>query len=89
MAMGAIHILAKHNLRVPEDVSIIGYDNEEWTEFCRPPLTTISLPFEQMGEIAAQMLIDRIEGQEHNNIHQDIILQPTLIERSSCIAITH
>jgi LacI family transcriptional regulator len=89
MAMGAIHILAKHKLRVPEDVSIIGYDNEEWTEFCRPPLTTISLPFEQMGEIAAQMLIDRIEGQEHNNVHQDIILQPSLIERASCIAITH
>ncbi len=84
MAMGAIHVLVSYGFRIPEDISIIGYDGEVWTEFCRPPLTTIALPFLKMGAIAAQMLIDRIEGQEHDSKHQDIILKPEIIERSSC-----
>lgn len=84
MAMGAMHRLALHGLRVPEDVSIIGYDGEVWTQFCQPPLTTIALPFDAMGAMAARLLIERVEGKAGDGTQQNVIYQPQLLERQSC-----
>ena len=58
MALGAMEAAAEVNLRVPEDVSIMGYDDQELARYTHPPLTTIVLPNYEMGRYAAELLID-------------------------------
>ncbi len=60
MAIGAMEAAAELSLRVPEDVSIMGYDDQELARYTHPPLTTIVLPNYEMGRHAAELLIDRI-----------------------------
>ncbi len=58
MAMGAIDAAVKLGLRVPEDVSIMGYDDQELARYTTPPLSTLVLPNYEMGQKAAEALID-------------------------------
>lgn len=59
MAAGAYEAIKERGLRIPEDVSVIGYDNElTLAERLDPPLTSMLLPHEEMGRLAVQMLLD-------------------------------
>lgn len=58
MALGAMEAAAELGLRVPEEVSIMGYDDQELARYTHPPLTTIVLPNYEMGRHAAELLID-------------------------------
>jgi LacI family transcriptional regulator len=58
MAIGALEAASERGLRVPEDVSIMGYDDQELARYTHPPLTTIVLPNYEMGSKAAEALID-------------------------------
>ncbi len=58
MALGCYDALKERGLRVPEDVSVVGYDDREIAQFMRPPLTTVVLPHHEMGLQAASALID-------------------------------
>ena len=60
-AMGAMQALASAGVRVPRDVSVLGFDSPEDCELCPPRLTSVEIPLEQIGRRAATMLIDRIE----------------------------
>ena len=64
MAIGAIHHAKKMGLSVPDDISISGFDNISFAEYCDPPLTTISQPAEKFGSIAMSMLFDVMNGNE-------------------------
>ena len=64
MAIGAIHGLKNNNIRIPDDMSIVGFDNIEFAKFSDPPLTTIAQPAEELGKIAMTMLLRKIEGEE-------------------------
>ncbi len=61
MAAGALVCAYKRGIRVPDDLSIIGYDNTQIAEMTIPPLTTLSQPFYGMGETGMAMLIEKIE----------------------------
>lgn len=61
VAIGAIETLHKVHVRVPEDVSVVGFDDHEMARWSRPPLTTIRQPLHEMGMKAAEMLIDAVE----------------------------
>jgi LacI family transcriptional regulator len=61
-AIGAIRALRDANLRVPEDVSIIGFDDIQIAAYHNPRLTTIRQPLRDMGETAARILLQRIQG---------------------------
>ena len=61
-AFGVIQVLTQHGLSVPEDVSVISFDNISYSEMISPPLTTVSLPSSNMGSAACQMLISEIES---------------------------
>ncbi len=61
MAAGALVCAYKRGIKVPDDLSIIGYDNTQIAEMTIPPLTTLSQPFYHMGELGMMMLIDNIE----------------------------
>lgn len=82
MAMGAIRAAHECGRRVPEDISIAGYDDMPFAASSNPPLTTIRQPVQQCGAIAAQTLIDMID--RPSATHHHIILPTELVIRSSC-----
>lgn len=80
-AIGAIRALQDMKLRVPDDVSVIGFDNIKAAAYTAPRLTTISQPLEEIGRIATQSLLNRI----HDTVppRDDITVEPELIVRDS------
>ncbi len=68
-------------LSIPEDVSVVGFDNIELSSFVSPRLTTIAQPIEEMGNLAVELLHSMITGKEKSRT--DILLPFTLIERES------
>jgi DNA-binding LacI/PurR family transcriptional regulator len=80
-ALGAIRAIRDTGARVPEDVSVIGFDDIREAAYQVPSLTTIRQPLRTMGEIAARTLVDRIEGQE--DYPSQIAIEPELIIRES------
>ncbi|MEE3031053.1 MAG: LacI family DNA-binding transcriptional regulator [Planctomycetota bacterium] len=62
-AYGARLALDQHGLRVPQDVSLVGYDNQAESAFMIPPLTTMHQPAHQMGQAAATAVLEKIQGQ--------------------------
>jgi LacI family repressor for deo operon, udp, cdd, tsx, nupC, and nupG len=61
MAIGALKRIKQMGLRVPEDISLVGFDDIPFAAYCDPPLTTLSQPAETFGQRAVQMLIALIE----------------------------
>jgi DNA-binding LacI/PurR family transcriptional regulator len=82
LAKGAISALNEAGLKVPQDVSIIGYDDIPEAEFDDPPLTTMRQPMQEVGKAAANLLINLIE--DPNAAPQQILFTTELISRSSC-----
>jgi len=82
MAVGVLHAIDETGLSVPEDISIVGFDDIPLASFTPPPLTTISQPSQEMGFLAAKMVIDRTENQSIPVRHE--ILSTSLIIRNSC-----
>jgi len=79
-AIGAIRALRESGLRVPEDVSVIGFDDVNSAAYQNPSLTTIRQPLKKMAEIAAQILLDRLSGK---NVPKRVLIKPELIVRES------
>lgn len=82
IAVGAMRALYEYKYRVPEDISIIGYDNIRQSAFLRCPLTTISPPVEKMEKICLDILFQKIEDKNLKTI-QHISLNSELIIRES------
>lgn len=84
MAIGAIKVIKEAGLRVPEDISIIGFDDISTAEHIDPPLTTIRQDKELIGQQAAIILLDKInrERDEQDDVSKVIPVQ--LIKRASC-----
>jgi LacI family transcriptional regulator len=83
VALGALHTIREHGLRVPDDLALVGFDDIPLAEFVVPPLTTIRLPAAGEGWGAAELLIRLIEGEDEIRNPQ-IILDTELIVRESC-----
>lgn len=80
-AIGAIRALQEEGLRVPQDVSVIGFDDIPGAAFYTPSLTTVRQPLNRMGEVAAQSLLERIEGKKE--YPAEIAIEPELVVRES------
>jgi DNA-binding LacI/PurR family transcriptional regulator len=80
-AIGAIRAFRDHGLRVPEDVSIVGFDDIQEAAYYNPSLTTIRQPLRSMGTNAARILLQRIRGSKDYPEHVAIV--PELIIRES------
>ena len=84
MAMQVYNAASLLGLSIPRDVSVVGYDDHRvFSEGLMPPLTTVALPYERMGRIAADLLIEQIAGRPSSEI---IRVQGPMIERSSVAA---
>ncbi|MCO5071861.1 MAG: LacI family DNA-binding transcriptional regulator [Rhizobiaceae bacterium] len=84
MALGAYDALHQLGKRIPEDVSVVGYDDREIARFARPPLTTVLLPHFEMGMLAAEYLIDHAGG--FNRRPVQVKVECPLVERESVLA---
>ncbi|GAD17441.1 LacI family DNA-binding transcriptional regulator [Lentilactobacillus otakiensis] len=85
VAIGLYRGLEEAGLKIPEDISIVGYDDIDLGEYIYPKLTTVHQPAFEMGTKAAQMIINRIEDQ--NEPIQQVSLPVSLVERDSVRAI--
>ncbi|WP_328285136.1 LacI family DNA-binding transcriptional regulator [Paenibacillus alkaliterrae] len=74
------------NLKIPEQIAIVSYDETIWSKYLDPPLTTIRQPGYQMGQRAAQSLIDLFQSKS-KPLPATVVLEPELIVRISCGAI--
>ena len=80
-AIGAIRAIHEAGLRVPADVSVVGFDDIPAAAFHAPALTTVRQPLRKMGELAAEMLIARIERERE--LPREIAVQPEIAIRES------
>lgn len=62
MAFGAYKAIGEYGLSIPNDISVVSFDNVEMSEFINPPLTTVQVHKEEMGRIAVKLLLQRMEG---------------------------
>jgi len=83
-AIGAIRALRDANLRVPEDVSVIGFDDIQVAAYHNPRLTTIRQPLHDMGETAARILLQRMQG--FKDYPMELAVPPELIIRETTAA---
>lgn len=84
-ASGALRALAEASLRVPEDMSLVGFDDSPFAEGLNPPLTTVHAPIYTMGVLAAEMLLAVVERREIERPH--LMLPVKLRVRASTRAI--
>jgi DNA-binding LacI/PurR family transcriptional regulator len=82
-AIGAIRALREHRLRVPEDVSVVGFDDIQAAAFQNPSLTTVRQPLRSMGATAAKILLRRIRGQGSDP--ETVPVLPELVIRESTL----
>jgi DNA-binding LacI/PurR family transcriptional regulator len=80
-ALGAILAFKEAGLRVPEDISVVGFDDIQGAAFSDPTLTTVRQPLVEMGRLAAQTLLVRIEGAKE--YPAEIPIEPELVIRQS------
>ncbi|WP_240702816.1 LacI family DNA-binding transcriptional regulator [Cohnella luojiensis] len=83
MAVGAMNCIHDHGLRVPDDLSVIGFDGSQLTEQVRPRLTSMEQPILEMGKVTVDKLLDLISGNDDLSA-EDVILKHKLVIRDSC-----
>jgi len=86
LATGAMKAIRDHNLRIPEDMSIVGFDDIEFARFMEPPLTTVYQPAQAIGETAMKLWLKIYAGEP---IEYPVKLQHELRIRSSCAKVPY
>jgi LacI family transcriptional regulator len=84
IALGAIRLAREIGLSIPHDLSVVGFNDIPQSELFDPPLTTVNVPQEDMGVLAAALLIDHLEGRHIE--HRRIVLETRLEVRGSTAA---
>jgi LacI family transcriptional regulator len=62
MAIGALHYLSRRRIAVPQQISVVGFDDMQQAAFANPSLTTVHLPLYEVGQMACERLVERIRG---------------------------
>jgi LacI family transcriptional regulator len=83
VALGVLSALHKHGVSVPNDVAVVSFDDNPMARFTIPPLTSVRLPFEEMGRQAGRMLLDLILGKIKPG--RQILLETELVIRESSV----
>jgi DNA-binding LacI/PurR family transcriptional regulator len=80
LALGLLNAFTSQGIRVPEQVSIVGFDDQPEAAYFSPPLTTVRQDFEQLGQSAMMLMVDELNG--HTTVEHQL-QQPTLVVRES------
>ena len=86
LAVGVLRAALERGVRVPEELSIMGFDDLAFSEAVWPPLTTVHYPIKEMAQKAAEVLIEMVEGRRPADAPMSYIMKPTLVVRASCAA---
>ena len=79
MAVGALRELREQGIRVPQDVSVTGFDNIDWARFCHPALTTVHIPRDKIG----QTICDCLMKADGPPLAHEFVIDPELVVRDS------
>ena len=82
IAMSCIRALKDHGLRVPEDISVIGFDDVSTAAIADPPLTTMAVPKTNMGGLAVRRLVEHVKGETGGEVVRISVL-PEIVQRES------
>jgi len=83
--LGALQVLKEKNIKVPEDVALVGFSNEPYTSFTEPSITTVEQHSLRMGNAAAEIFLEEVTDDDKKFIPQKIVLKPELIIRQSSL----
>ncbi len=81
IALAALNVLRETGIRVPEEVSLVGYDDIPWATLAHPPLTTVRQPVKEMAEAAVTLLLRRLLEPEGGAVK--VVVPVTLVPRGS------
>ncbi len=84
MTAGALMSLKKHNVRIPEDISLIGWDNPSWAGFMSPGLSVVDQASHTMGVMAFRALLSEMLNEKKMDTDRNLVLKPELVIRDSC-----
>ena len=84
--LGAVKALNEHKVRIPQDMSIISFDDNLYLDYLNPPIPRIAQSLENIGIIAVKMLMQKIL--EETELHSEILLNPNIIKRDSINVLT-
>jgi LacI family repressor for deo operon, udp, cdd, tsx, nupC, and nupG len=80
MAMGVIDTARRRKLRIPDDLSLVGFDDIRFARYTDPPLTTVAQPMRQIGEGTVRLLLEILQG---HGVPESVTMPHTLVVRSS------
>jgi len=89
MAVGAMDAIREAKLRIPEDISIVGFDNRDVSDYVSPKLTTVEIDLRTIGFAAAQLTIEKLNGTGENLNKRSIVIPGNLILRETVTNISH
>jgi len=88
MTLGAIMAINERNIKVPDQLSIIGFDNINMAKIVKPPLSIVVQPMKEIGEKAAEVLLSRLQG-ENNGEYSIYRLKTEVLIKESVKTITN
>ncbi|AEX85443.1 transcriptional regulator [Marinitoga piezophila KA3] len=83
IALETLKVLYDEGIKVPDDVSVMGFDDGYMAQFSIPPLTTVKQPRKEMGKMAARLLIDRLNPEKRNSVVRKMMMSLEIVERES------
>lgn len=84
MALGAFHAIKDNKIALPDDISLVSFDDREWTQLITPTITVASQPTYEMGKQAAELVMRRLENENYPIMH--IVLESEIVFRESVIS---
>ena len=84
LLMGTMTVLAEQHIRVPDDLSIVSFDDSEWLSFWQPPITTVDIAVDEMGALAVELVMRGLNRRSPRDVPHTYSLGTSLIERQSC-----
>lgn len=86
MAIGAIRVLLDNGLRIPEDISVVGFNDLAESKYITPPLTTVQIPLQFIAECAAELILGIHEKPDRPS--RKVVVPCTLVTRESCMQLS-
>ena len=80
MMAGALLAIRQERLKIPRDISLVGFDDARWAQYCDPPLTVVAQPTDAMGRRAAELVLGRLRNETRAQI---AVFEPELVVRRS------
>ena len=84
LATSTMEYINKVDLRIPQDLALVGFDDIELFKFCYPPVTAIAQPIEELGKKAVEILIKKIKDKSDDTAKVHVVLSSRLVIRRSC-----